>query len=213
MFFRITNIAMYTCLIGCFLTLLSIPAAARLAKKSEEDVISIPLTAPQSAASISPSHFSFSIEQDRWLSWAGNGSRNDFVYNALDNIKQLTGEPPWIRIGGDSEDHTIFDSSVQVRSTHFLALEVSIKSPYSSRKAYSQNRLEMSRIQRRQISQLVMGSIRLFLVSLQVLYLFLWMLPRLYYYPHRYSRNLGCTFWKGQHHSSILGNRIYLKGF
>jgi hypothetical protein len=110
---------MYACLIGCFLTYLC-PTLAQLAKKSEEDSISIPLTAPPSAVSIYPSHFSFSIEQDRWLSWAGNGLRNDLVYNTLDNIKQLAEEQPWIRIGGDSEDHTIFDSSVQVRSTHFL---------------------------------------------------------------------------------------------
>jgi hypothetical protein len=143
---------MSVCLVGCFLALLYTPAFARLAKKTEElqaVSVSIPLSAPPTAASISPSHFSFSIEQDKWLSWAGNGSRNDFAYNAFDNLKQLTGEPPWIRIGGDSEDHTVFDSTVQVRSIQFLVFEAIIKSPHSLQKTHSPTQLEMSRIQKR----------------------------------------------------------------
>lgn len=65
--------------------------------------VSIPLRAPSSAPVINPSLFSFSIEQDRWTDWAGKTERNQFFYNVLDNLKALTGSPPIIRIGANSQ--------------------------------------------------------------------------------------------------------------
>ena len=79
--------------------------------------ISIQTTVPSNAAALSPSLLSFSIEQDRWTDWVGTTSRNNFFFNTLDNLKQLTGEPPQIRIGANSEDHTNCDDSVQVGDT------------------------------------------------------------------------------------------------
>jgi hypothetical protein len=73
-----------------------------------------PLTAPTNAFSVSQSFVSLSIEADRWTDWVGTTSRNIFFFNTLDNLQQLTGKPPQIRIGGDSEDHTNFDDNVQV---------------------------------------------------------------------------------------------------
>src|ERR1700722_7512396 len=81
--------------------------------------ISFPISAPAVAPSISPSLFSFSIEQDRWTEWAGPVSTNAFAFNVFDNLKQLTGQPPWIRIGADSEDHTNFNSAVQVNTSTY----------------------------------------------------------------------------------------------
>ena len=81
--------------------------------------VNIPLTAPSSARALSGSLVSFSLEQDRWADWVGQGSGNSFFFNTLDNLNGLTGEPPRIRIGGNSEDRTIFDSSVQVRPRLF----------------------------------------------------------------------------------------------
>lgn len=75
--------------------------------------VSISLTAPATAF-VSQSLVSLSIEQDRWTDWAGNTSRNDFFFNTLDNLQQLTGLPPQIRIGANSEDHTNFGYNVQV---------------------------------------------------------------------------------------------------
>lgn len=75
--------------------------------------VSISQAAPSAAASISPSFLSFSIEQDRWTDWVGTTSRNDFFFNTLDNLRQLTGEPPRIRIGANSEDHTDFSANVK----------------------------------------------------------------------------------------------------
>jgi hypothetical protein len=78
--------------------------------------ISLPISAPAVAPSISPSLFSFSIEQDRWTNWAGPVSTNAFAFNVFDNLKQLTGQSPWIRIGADSEDRTNFNPAVQVNT-------------------------------------------------------------------------------------------------
>ena len=76
--------------------------------------VTIPLTALPSAPSVSPDLVSFSIEQDRWVDWAGTTERNQFFYNALDNLVQITHSPPFIQISADSEDHTIFGWDVQV---------------------------------------------------------------------------------------------------
>ena len=76
--------------------------------------VSIPFNTPSSAPKIAPNLVSFSIEQDRWVEWAGDTSKNTFFYNALNNMKQITLEPPWIRIGADSEDHTNFDPGLEV---------------------------------------------------------------------------------------------------
>lgn len=76
--------------------------------------VTIPLTAPSSAPLYSRSLVSFSIEQDRWTDWVGQGEGNSFFFNTLNNLKQLTGEPARIRIGGDSEDRTNFNPSVNV---------------------------------------------------------------------------------------------------
>ena len=73
-----------------------------------------PLTAPATAFSISKSFISLSIEADLWPSWVGTTKRNEFFYNALDNLQQKTGMPPQIRIGGNSEDRTNFGDNVQV---------------------------------------------------------------------------------------------------
>lgn len=78
--------------------------------------VSIPLTPPSSAPTLNPALLSFSIEQDRWTDWAGTSAPNTFFLNALSNLQQRTGQPPWIRIGADSEDHTNFSPNVAVSS-------------------------------------------------------------------------------------------------
>ncbi|KAK0452043.1 glycoside hydrolase family 79 protein [Desarmillaria tabescens] len=81
--------------------------------------VSLPLSAPSTASEISSSLLSFSIEGDRWMDWTGTTSRNQFLYNALDNLKALTGAPPNIRIGADSEDHTNFNPNVEFSEAIF----------------------------------------------------------------------------------------------
>lgn len=76
--------------------------------------VSISTIAPPATFSISPSFLSLSIEQDRWTDWVGNTTRNEFFFNTLDNLNGITGEPPHIRVGADSEDHTDFSNDVEV---------------------------------------------------------------------------------------------------
>ncbi|KAJ7674165.1 glycoside hydrolase family 79 protein [Mycena rosella] len=65
------------------------------------------------APSISRSLVSLSIEQDRWPEWAGTSSENRFFLNTLENLNAITGAPPDIRIGANSEDHTQFSAQVE----------------------------------------------------------------------------------------------------
>ncbi|KAJ7494595.1 glycoside hydrolase family 79 protein [Mycena galericulata] len=74
--------------------------------------VDVPLAAPSDASEVDGNLVSLSIEQDRWLDWSGNTSRNSFFFNTLDNLVALTGDAPTIRIGADSEDHTNFASDV-----------------------------------------------------------------------------------------------------
>ncbi|KAF8208873.1 glycoside hydrolase family 79 protein [Mycena galopus ATCC 62051] len=79
---------------------------------SGTDSVSIPLTAG-SAPAVTGNLLSLSIEQDRWLDWSGNATQNTFFFNCLENVVKITGLPPQIRIGADSEDHTNFNPNVQ----------------------------------------------------------------------------------------------------
>ncbi|KAJ7717723.1 glycoside hydrolase family 79 protein [Mycena maculata] len=75
--------------------------------------VTIPLAPSDDAADVDGNLVSLSIEQDRWLDWSGNSSRNAFFFNTLDNLVSITGSAPKIRIGADSEDHTLFSSTVE----------------------------------------------------------------------------------------------------
>ncbi|KAJ7599271.1 glycoside hydrolase family 79 protein [Mycena floridula] len=87
--------------------------ALLLASLASAVSVTIPLTAPPSAVSVSQSLIGFSLEQDRWTDWAGTtASSNSFFFNALENLNDLTGLPPRIRIGADSEDHTTFNPAL-----------------------------------------------------------------------------------------------------
>ncbi|EMD41170.1 glycoside hydrolase family 79 protein [Gelatoporia subvermispora B] len=81
--------------------------------------VSVPIFAPNTSQSLAPTVLSFSIEQDRWPDWAGVSSRNDFTFNALRNFEALTGQPPNIRVGADSEDHTVWSPTVTINEDLF----------------------------------------------------------------------------------------------
>ncbi|KAF8061826.1 glycoside hydrolase family 79 protein [Lyophyllum atratum] len=91
--------------------------------------VAIPLVPPSTAATVSPSLFSFSIEQDRWTDWAGSTSRNQFFFNTLDNLGRLTGTPPQIRVGADSEDHTKFNAAIKTTQLVFPAISKTVPYP------------------------------------------------------------------------------------
>lgn len=94
--------------------------------------VSVPLAAPSTAPSISPSLLGLSIEQDRWLDWSGNTSQNTFFFNALNNLATITSQPPRIRIGADSEDHTSFNPALQFSQTQFPPPTTTVPYPEAS---------------------------------------------------------------------------------
>ena len=83
-------------------------AAAVLSPLASAVNISLPLSAPSSSQPLSRTLVSLSIEQDRWPDWTGTKTRNQFTFNALQNFAELTGQPPKLRVGADSEDHTFW---------------------------------------------------------------------------------------------------------
>ncbi|EIN04939.1 glycoside hydrolase family 79 protein [Punctularia strigosozonata HHB-11173 SS5] len=89
----------------------------------------VPTYAPAGAPTVSPGLISYSIEQDRWTDWVGTTSPNQFFFNVLDNVKQITGHAPWLRVGADSEDHTVFDPSVPFEEAVFPAISTTVPYP------------------------------------------------------------------------------------
>ncbi|KAJ7127183.1 glycoside hydrolase family 79 protein [Mycena epipterygia] len=92
--------------------------------------VTIPSSPEEQAPLISRSLVSLSIEQqDRWPDWAGTSSKNRFFFNTLDNLKTITGAPPDIRIGANSEDHTNFGAHVEYAETIFPAFTAIVPYP------------------------------------------------------------------------------------
>ncbi|KAH7873319.1 glycoside hydrolase superfamily [Lentinula edodes] len=96
-------------------------AATLISADSPLTDVNVVLPPADNAVTISPSFVSLSIEQDRWTDWSGTTSSNQFFYNAMENLKNLSGSPPGIRIGANSEDHTNFDHGVQYAEDIFPA--------------------------------------------------------------------------------------------
>ncbi|KAH9887651.1 glycoside hydrolase family 79 protein [Cubamyces lactineus] len=81
--------------------------------------VSLPISAPGNSQGLFPTLLSFSIEQDRWPDWTGTWARNEFTHNALLNYAALTGQPPNIRVGANSEDHTFWSPTVTIEEASF----------------------------------------------------------------------------------------------
>ncbi|THH33105.1 hypothetical protein EUX98_g1085 [Antrodiella citrinella] len=81
--------------------------------------VSVPSSPPASSKPLVSTLLSFSIEQDRWPDWAGTNAPNPFTRNALSNFAKLTGTPPKIRVGANSEDHTVWSPIVTINSDSF----------------------------------------------------------------------------------------------
>ncbi|KDR81787.1 hypothetical protein GALMADRAFT_221653 [Galerina marginata CBS 339.88] len=79
----------------------------------------VAVAAPSAAPTIAPDLVSLSIELDRWTDWSGTTSRNAFTFNALNNLGQITGAPPRLRIGGDTEDRTDWSPTMKFSTATF----------------------------------------------------------------------------------------------
>ncbi|KAH8107686.1 glycoside hydrolase family 79 protein [Cristinia sonorae] len=81
--------------------------------------VSLPTSPPDSSKPLVSTLLAFSLEQDRWPDWAGTDAPNPFTRNALGNYARLTGTPPKIRVGANSEDHTVFSPTVTINENSF----------------------------------------------------------------------------------------------
>jgi len=76
----------------------------------------IPLEAP----------VSYSIEFSSFVDFAGNTSvPNDYSNNLLNNLGNLTGTKPYLRIGGNTQDFAIFNASLEVAQVGIIIPAVS----------------------------------------------------------------------------------------
>lgn len=80
---------------------------------------SIPVSASPSSGAASPldAFVSFSIELSSFPDYAGNLSHpNTFSNNLLNNIAEVAGTKPYIRVGGNTQDYAVFNKSLEVAS-------------------------------------------------------------------------------------------------
>ena len=98
--------------------LLAVATALHLVGSSAVNV-SLPLSPPSGSQPLTRTLISFSLEQDRWPDWSGIDSRNEFTNSALTALGSLTGQPPKIRVGANSEDKTTWSPSVTVEEATF----------------------------------------------------------------------------------------------
>ncbi|KAK6213326.1 glycoside hydrolase family 79 protein [Colletotrichum tabaci] len=92
-------------LVGC--GLLSAAFAA-------ENVLSLTLSeeAPNNVSTtVDPSFAGFGIELDHLYYFMGDETPNDLSINLLNNLANFTGRPPYVRLGGNTQDYVIYDDS------------------------------------------------------------------------------------------------------
>ncbi|KAF8313087.1 hypothetical protein DL93DRAFT_2059507 [Clavulina sp. PMI_390] len=135
----------YALLSAVLLTALNVPAAVAgahrahgaahpLAKRdtSASVTVDVPLHAPSSAFTVGRDLVGLSIEGDRWAEWVGPKQKNTYFNNLLNNLGAITGRPPNIRVGADSQDHTFFNKSVAVATATFPASSTATPYPEAS---------------------------------------------------------------------------------
>merc|ERR1712070_292598 len=83
--------------------------------------IPVQATVPSGAGVPFKSFLSYSIEFSSFPDFAGNlSSPNVFSNNLLNNLGDLAGTKPYIRVGGNTQDYAIFNSSLDVASIGIL---------------------------------------------------------------------------------------------
>ena len=118
-----------------FALLLSQPlftVASPKSSSSRRTVSSVPVSgsSPSNAGVPLEGFVSYSIEFAFWPDYAGNLSApNTFSNNLLDNIGNLTGTKPYIRVGGNTQDYAIFNRSLSVATVGIYNPNISTDYP------------------------------------------------------------------------------------
>ncbi|KAJ0158097.1 Beta-glucuronidase [Colletotrichum tanaceti] len=102
-------------LVGCGLLSAALPAAAAVAAPlAADNVLSLTLSQdpPDNASTtIDPSFAGFGIELDHLYYFMGDETPNDLSINLLHNLADFTGRPPYVRLGGNTQDYVIYDEA------------------------------------------------------------------------------------------------------
>ncbi|KAF8313085.1 hypothetical protein DL93DRAFT_2156373 [Clavulina sp. PMI_390] len=107
--------------------------------------VEVPPHAPSSASTVGRDLVGLSIEGDRWAEWVGPKQKNNYFISLLQNLGDITGQPPNIRIGADSQDHTFFDKTVDVATATFPASSVATPYPEADTVQVSSAYYDLSR--------------------------------------------------------------------
>ncbi|KAI9705734.1 MAG: hypothetical protein M1820_004982 [Bogoriella megaspora] len=93
---------------------------------SPASTISVSGSPPTGAGQPLEAFVSFSIEFSSFPDFAGNVSHpNTFSDNLLNNLGNLTGTKPYIRVGGNTQDYAIFNSSLPVATVGIIQPSIS----------------------------------------------------------------------------------------
>ncbi|KAI7524271.1 hypothetical protein KC317_g21518, partial [Hortaea werneckii] len=96
----------------CLFAVICLSSATALIKPPRRpSTIPVQATVPSDAGVPFKSFLSYSIEFSSFPDFAGNlSSPNVFSNNLLNNLGNLAGTKPYIRVGGNTQDYAIFNS-------------------------------------------------------------------------------------------------------
>ncbi|CAJ2501445.1 Uu.00g042980.m01.CDS01 [Anthostomella pinea] len=91
----------------------ALAAGSLLGSALAADVLSFSVDdAPNNAsAAIDPSFAGLGIEPSQLYYYMGGAETNQFSINLLNNLANFTGQPPYIRLGGNTQDYMIYSAS------------------------------------------------------------------------------------------------------
>lgn len=95
---------------------------------SNREAANIPVecSPPADAGKLLDGFVAFSIEFSSFPDFAGNSSApNTFSDNLLNNLRDLQGAKPYVRVGGNTQDFAIFDASQKVASIGIVNSDIS----------------------------------------------------------------------------------------
>ncbi|KAI5358349.1 Putative glycoside hydrolase superfamily, beta-glucuronidase [Septoria linicola] len=96
----------------------------------ERTTVSAPQVPPSGAGVPLESFVTYSIEFSSFPDFTGNISHpNNFSNNLLNNLADLQGTKPYIRVGGNTQDYAIFDKSLSVPSIGIINPNISSDYP------------------------------------------------------------------------------------
>ncbi|KAJ5718235.1 hypothetical protein N7488_003881 [Penicillium malachiteum] len=104
---------------------------APIARDSSSSAVSVSVTAPEDAGEpILRPFVSFSIELSSFPDFAGNLSQpNEFSNQLLDNLADLQGVKSYIRVGGSTQDLTLYDPNLKTAINGTYLADVSTDYP------------------------------------------------------------------------------------